>query len=110
MVKNITRNTIISGDFKLLKSLGNKSKGLIGKNKSETLIFTTRFGIHTFGLKFPIDVLVLNNEQKIVAVKENLKPNRVFIWNPKYNLVIELKNGAVKTSKTKINDYLEINL
>jgi uncharacterized membrane protein (UPF0127 family) len=110
VIRNRTKNTVISKDFELLKTFPHKSRGLIGKNNFEAVIFTTRFGIHTFGLGSSIDVLISNSKHKIVAVKENLKPNRVFLWNPKYNLVIELKKGAISNSKTKLGDLLEISL
>ncbi len=110
MIKNRTKNTVICKDFKLLKDFWSKSKGLINNKSAKTVIFYTRFGIHTFGLKYPIDVLILNNEHKIISVKENLKPNRVFLWNPKGSLVIELEKGAIKKSQTEVNDFLEINL
>jgi len=110
MIKNITKNTIISKDFKLLKNFWNKSKGLINSKTPETVVFYTRFGIHTFGVKYPIDVIITDNKFRVVAIKVNLQPNRVFLWNPKGNLVIELENGTVTKSKTEINDLLEINL
>lgn len=110
MIKNKTKNTIISGDFEILKGFRNKSRGLINKKTQKTVIFYTRFGIHTFGLKYPIDVLVTDGKFKIVSIKENLKPNRIFLWNPKYRNVIELKKGTVKKSKTEENDFLQINL
>ena len=108
MIKNRTKNKVISENFINLKGFLNKSIGLIGKNKFEAVIFTTRFGIHTFGLKFPIDVLILDDKHKVVSIREDLKPNRIFLWNPKYNLVVELENGTVKKNKTEINDFLEI--
>ena len=110
MIKNRTKNTIISKDFKLLKDFQSKSRGLINSNSPKTVVFYTRFGIHTFGVKYPIDVIIIDKKSNVVSIKENLQPNRVYLWNPKYNLVIELKNGAVKRSQTEINDFLEINL
>jgi uncharacterized membrane protein (UPF0127 family) len=110
MIKNKTRNTIISKDFKLLKDFRSKSKGLINSKTPETVVFYTRFGIHTFGMKYPIDVIVTGKKLKVSSIKENLRPNRVFLWNPKNSLVIELENGTVKRSQTEINDFLEINL
>lgn len=110
MIKNRTRNTIISKDFKMLKDFRSKSKGLINSKTPETIVFYTRFGIHTFGMKYPIDVIVSDKKLKVTCIKNNLAPNRVFLWNPKGNLVIELENGTVKKSKTEINDFLEINL
>ncbi len=110
MIKNKTKNTIISKDFKLLKGFLSKSKGLINSDSAKTVVFYTRLGIHTFGVKYPIDVIIVDKKFEVVSIRENLQPNRMYLWNPKYNLVVELENGAVKRSQTEINDLLEINL
>lgn len=77
-----------------------KIQGLIGKQKPYPLLINTRFGIHTFGLNFPIDVIILSN-QHVVKLKSNLKQNRVFIWNPVYSQIVELPSGFIKTHKIK---------
>lgn len=110
MIKNKTRNTIISKDFKLLKDFRSKSKGLINSNSPKTVVFYTRFGIHTFGIRHPIDVIVTDKKFRVIAVKGKLKPNRIFLWNPKGNLVIESEKEVIGKSQTEINDFLEINL
>jgi len=70
--------------------------GLVGKKKPYPLLIQTRFGIHTFFLKFPIDVAVLDKNNRIVKLRQNLAPNRIFVWNPKYDKVLELPEGTVK--------------
>lgn len=74
--------------------------GMIGKKTPESVLIQTRFGIHTFGLKSPIDVLVLEkqNEEniyRIVQIKHSLSPNRIFFWNIKYNAILELPINAI---------------
>ena len=59
------------------------------------LYFETRWGIHTFFVKEPIDVLILDEENIIRAIKKGLKPWRLFFWNPKYYRIIELPKGAL---------------
>lgn len=110
MIKNRTKNTIISKDFKLLKDFRSKSKGLINSNSPKTVAFYTRLGIHTFGMKYPIDIIVTDKKFKVTCIKKNLQPNRVFLWNPKGSLIIELEKGAIKKSQTQVSDFLEINL
>lgn len=90
------------------RSLKEKVTGLIGKERPESLLIKTRFGIHTFGLKFPIDVLILDKFNKVALTKKNLVPNRIFIWNPKYGQVIELPSGTIKKKKIGINDSIEV--
>lgn len=94
-----------------VKKLNNtlqKTIGLLGKTEPESVFFTTRFGIHTFGMKFPIDVVILNKQNQVVTIKENLQPKRIFLWNPKYNNVVELPNGTI--NKYKIQKYIKIAL
>ena len=107
MIKNKTRKTIISENYSNKNAFG-KIKGLIGNKTPEVIILKTRFGIHTFLLKFPIDVIILGKNNNVVKLKKRLKPNRVFFWDMKFDTVIELPTGVLKKSKTKINDVLEI--
>lgn len=84
--------------------------GLIGKDKPVPLMLRTRFGIHTFGLKFPIDVLVLDNKNKVASIKKNLSPNRIFLWNPRYEKVIELPQGIIEKKAIKIHIPIDIRI
>lgn len=81
--------------------------GLIGKKDPSGIHFRTRFGIHTCGLNFPIDVLILNREREVVGLKKSLKPYRVYFWNPKFSDVVELPHGSISemeiTLGTKLN-------
>ena len=95
---------------KRARNLKEKVQGLIGKNNPFSLMIKTHFGIHTFGLKFPIDVLILDNKNKIVSIKENLKPNNIFMWNPKYNKVIELPSETIRKKAIKINNTVDLRL
>ena len=58
------------------------------------LYFETRWGVHTFFVKEPIDVLILDEKDVIQSIKKNLKPWRFFFWNPTYYRVIELPKGT----------------
>jgi uncharacterized protein len=95
---------------KAAKNMKEKVQGLIGKDRPFALMIKTRFGIHTFGVKFPIDILILNNENKIISIRENLKPNRIFLWNPKYERVVELPQGTIKKNRIKINMPIDISI
>jgi hypothetical protein len=109
MIRNRTKNTLVVTDFSQKKGLG-KILGLIGKKNPKTVVFTTRFGIHTFLMNFAIDVLILDKNKKIVFMKKSLKPNRIFLWNPVYNIVVELPSGSIQQSKTQIGDIIEYRL
>ncbi len=93
-----------------LKSFKEKSIGLIGAKKIYPVSFTTRWGIHTFGVKFPIDVLILDKDKKVVKMAQGLPPNRLFIWLPIYKNVVELPAGEIEKKRIKIGDSVNIQL
>jgi|SRR3990167_7443253 len=95
---------------KLLKGFLDKSIGLLKSEKAYPVYFTSRFGIHTFGMKFPIDVIVLGYNNLIIKVAENLKPNRFFFWLPIYNRVIELPVGTVKKLRIRKKEKIKLEI
>lgn len=101
-------NKVVKLFVKETKNIQEKIQGLIGKDKPYALMIRTRFGIHTFGLKFPIDVLILNNENKVVSIKKNLKTNRIFLWNPMYDRVIELPRGTIEKKGIRIKSEVHL--
>jgi uncharacterized protein len=93
---------------KYLKTHLERALGLIGKDQVEPILIKTRFGVHTFGVKFNIDILILNSKHKVIIIKENLPPNHIFLWNPKYNLVLELPQKFIFRHRIKKGDILNI--
>jgi uncharacterized membrane protein (UPF0127 family) len=98
---------VVTKDAKMVTSFKEMSLGLLDKASPSSLIFNTRWGLHTLGMKHPIDVIVLDSSGKIVRLK-SLKPNRIFTWNPKYSQAIEFPQGTIKKINLKKGDYLEI--
>lgn len=107
-IKNLTRKTLISKKAKEANSLKDKILGLIFDRKNTALLIHTRLGIHTHLMSKPIDILVLDNQNRVVRLKEKLKPNNVFLWNPKYSKVIELRQKTISKTKTKLGDRIGI--
>lgn len=75
-----------------------KCFGLLGK-KPYPLLIKTRFGIHTLGMQYPLDILILDSKNHIVNLKENLAPNRFFFWNPWFDRVLELPPDTIREKK-----------
>ncbi len=110
ILKNLTRKTVLATDLKIPTSVLDQTLGLLKKSQPRSLLLKTRFGIHTFGLKEDIDVAILDKDFKIVKLKESLKPNSLFFWNPKYSLVIELPKETLKKTKTSLGCLLELKM
>lgn len=108
ILKNKARKTIIAANLKEARSIADKTLGLLKKSNSRSMIFETRFGIHTFFMDKSIDVLILDSYYKVCRIKKGLKPNRIFIYNFRYPFVVELPLGLIDKSKTKLGDRLDI--
>lgn len=101
------RNTVTL-TVKKAKNLRQKITGLIGKTKPEAILLQTRYGIHTFGVRFPIDIVVLDSKNIVVKLNQNLKPNRIFLWNPRFDRVLELPAGTIQKKKLTIGCVVDL--
>lgn len=77
-----------------------KMRGLICEKKPASLFFITRFGIHTFGMRFPIDIIIMDEDHRVVKIGKHIRPGNLYFWNPKYRFVLELPDG--ETDRLKI--------
>ncbi len=95
---------------KYLRTFMQASVGLLPAAKAYPVFFKTRFGIHTFFMKFPIDILILDKNNRVVSLKNNLKPFRILVWNPRYNEVIELPEGTINSRGIRIKDMVKLEI
>lgn len=109
ILKNKTTNKTVCKDLKICSSFIDQLFGLLLPSNPRNLLFKTRFGIHTFFLKNAIDIVVLDEDMKVRVMKQDLDPNKLFFWNPRYFWVLELPKGTIKTYKIKPDDIFSIN-
>lgn len=93
-----------------LKNFFDKSLGYYKYSKESALYLRTRFGIHTFGMQFPIDVVVLDNDNIVVKLVENLSPNKVFFWPFSFDKVIELPKGEIERKKISLGISIKLEI
>lgn len=106
MIRNESRKTVIGEEYKFAQNFLDKAFGLLLQSNPRVLFFETRLGIHTFFMRDKIDVVILDNHNRVVDLKINLAPNRIFVWDPKFSLVLELPSGTIIKSKTEIGDII----
>lgn len=110
-VYNSTNGVIIVHEGYIANNFGTRLKGLMFKksfDKGCGLIILPCNSIHMFFMRFPIDVLFMSKEDKVVGIKENIKPwqlSKVY-WAAEY--VIELPVGTVQETRTTLGDKLNI--
>jgi uncharacterized membrane protein (UPF0127 family) len=65
-------------------------------------------GVHTFAMKFPIDVLYLDRRNCVVHIEENLRPWRVARVSIRAASVLELPANTLRSSRTALGDEIDI--
>ena len=87
-----------------------KGVGLIGRKQfgSEGLLLKNTNSIHTYGVRFPIDVVYLNEDFTVNKIVENLKPLHVspIVWGNAH--ILELPHGAVKKHSLEVGDKIDL--
>jgi len=86
----------------------NKFFGLMFVDSMEPIYFETRLGIHTFFVKKPIDVILMDREFVVQKLALGLKPFRLLFWNPRYFRIIEGQSGLIQKHKIKIGDKIRL--
>ncbi len=105
---NLTRGAVLHENVRVANTLEEKTEGLLKSGADAALFFRTRCGLHTFGMRFPIDAVVMDNGMRVVVLRGNLAPGRFFFWNPRYQNVLELPAGTIVRTGTQVGDVIEL--
>lgn len=104
---------VVVNDLELAEAMGKRTKGLIGhallRSGQGMLIRPCRW-IHMFGMSFPIDVIYVNRSGRIVALTENLRPNRIDRPVLSALYVVELPAGEIQRSGLTVGDTVEVEM
>lgn len=110
-VTNLTKNTVIAQDLTVADSLFSRMKGLLGRKtlgKSQALLLKPCNSIHTFFMKFPIDVIFVGKNNVIVKVLSSVPPFRLSRVYFAASFAIELPAGTAMATSTKEGDIITL--
>ena len=85
--------------------------GWIGRSKMDpeaALWVNPCWGIHTFGMNFPVDVVFLEKDHRVVAITQNLPVNRFSPLVFRAQSVLVLPAHSISKSRTMMGDFIEI--
>lgn len=112
-VYNKTRETFVATEATVADSYLGRLIGLLGKSKrwarlgSGLWIVPSR-GVHTIGMRFPIDLIFLSKEKEVIHVEEHVRPFRFSKMSMKAASVLELPPHTIYRTGTQVGDRLEI--
>ena len=108
-VTNRTRGTTVADRADIADTSAKRRTGLLkhtGLAPGEGLWITPCEGVHTFGMKFAIDVIFLNKKKKVLKIRPNMVKRRLALSLLAHS-VLELPAGRLAETGTVAGDLLE---
>lgn len=114
-VYNKTRETFIATEAAVADNYFRRLVGLLGKTKrwsklGRGLWIVPSCGVHSIGMLFPIDLIFLSKDRRVVHLEEHFRPFRFSRVSLKATSVLELPTHTIYRSGTRVGDTLEISL
>ena len=109
-VLNLTRHTILGGRIEIAESAARRNKGLLGRDglhTGEGLWIVPCEAVHTFAMRFSIDLIYLDRKQRVVKVRSCVPPQRVS-GALRAHSILELPAGTIEWSRTERGDQLQL--
>ncbi|HSW48557.1 MAG TPA: DUF192 domain-containing protein [Bryobacteraceae bacterium] len=108
-VRNLTRSSVLATQAGVADTSAARCVGLLRHSslpEGHGLWIVPSEGIHTFGMKFPIDVAFLDRKKKVLKVRHRMGPRRLSLclWA---HSVLELPAGTLEATGTQRGDRLE---
>jgi len=106
---NRTRGSVLASRLEVADSGRKRNKGLLGRDglgPGEGLWIVPCESVHTFFMRFPIDLVFLDRKNKVRKVKNAVGPWRLSACLSAHS-VIELPAGTVKRTETQPGDLLQ---
>lgn len=95
----LRNNQILTKNARMASTLFQRTIGLLGKtrlDRNEALILSPCRAVHTFFMKFSIDVAFLKPDGTIVSLYPNLKPYRMTWIYPGAHSALEFPAGTIE--------------
>jgi len=108
---NLNRNLVLAEKAILANSFSARLKGLLGfksLKQDQAMVLSPCNSVHTFFMHFPIDVLFVDKDNRVIEMVQDMKPFRAVAVCFRSEFVVELPSGVIDSTDTSIGDILQI--
>ena len=106
---NTTRGTVLGECIRVADTGLTRIVGLLGERKlspGDGLLIVPCQGVHTWGMLFPIDIAVLDNDWNVLALRPRMRQFRMTRVFWRAAAVLELPPGTLDSTSTAVGDTL----
>jgi hypothetical protein len=108
-VKNVTRGAVLADRAGIADTSETRNRGLLKHTKldpGEGLWIVPTQGVHTFLMKFTIDVAYLNQKRQVLKLRSRMVKSRISVCLTAHS-ALELPEGTLEQTGTQKGDQLE---
>ncbi len=113
-VRNQTRDIVLCPRAILARSFRDRTRGLLGRSQLspgegilfEAAPFLQLMWMHTFFMRFPIDIVFLDRGNVVIRIQASLKPWHLSAVVFGARKAIELSEGVAIGTKTVVGDFI----
>jgi uncharacterized protein len=108
LVRNQTRNTVLAEHAEVADTSAKRNTGLLKHQRldpGQGMWIVPCKAVHSFWMKFPIDLVYLDRKKRVRKVRHRMVPWRMSGCLPAYS-VLELPVGVIESSGTQPGDQL----
>ena len=109
-IANLTRNTELGDRIEVAETSAKRRKGLLKRSAlapGEGLWIMPCEAVHTFFMKFAIDLVYLDRDYVVRKVRHAVKPWRLSACLSAHS-ILELPEGVARASGTQLGDRLKV--
>jgi uncharacterized protein len=113
---NQTRAVVLCARLEPTAGMADKSRGLLGRERLDDdagMLFEAGrlepfMWMHMFFMRFPIDIVFMDRNDRVIHISHELRPWRVsaLVWGARRAL--ELAAGAARRTGTQIGDRISL--
>ena len=108
-VTNVTRGTVLATRLEAAHTGPTRRKGLLGRDglaAGEGLWISPCESVHTFFMRFPIDLVYLDRKNAVRKIRHSVPPWRLSACLSAHS-ILELPAGTIGATQTQPGDTLE---
>jgi hypothetical protein len=113
IARNTSLNTVIADRVGVAATRASRAVGLLtrsGLEPGEGLWIVPSRGVHTWGMRFTIDVVALDQAGTVIDCVSNLRPWRMRLPKAGTAGVLELPAGTIEASRTGVGHTIVLEL
>jgi uncharacterized membrane protein (UPF0127 family) len=105
---NARTSRSVASNVEIADTRAAKRRGLMGRSSLPegcAMLLTSCWAVHTIGMRFPIDVVFVDNDGRVRKIVRNLSPWRIAVAR-KARMVIEFAGCELDSGEVAVGDRL----